>query len=468
MDRRAVVYTRISRDRVGAGLGVERQEADCRQLAVKLGWEVVAVHADNDLSAYTGKPRPGYLALLEDLKAGRADAVLVWHTDRLHRSPAELEDYIGVCQPREVPTVTVKAGPLDLTSPSGRMVARQLGAVARYEVEHMAERQQRARLQAVTDGRWTGGRRPYGYAADGITVMEAEAAVVREVAHQVLAGVSLRRICAELNARGVRTSTGKAWQQTSLRTVLLRPRNAGLMQHRGQVVGPANWPAILEEDTWRAVVAVLTDSGRRTQTTTARRWLLSKIAVCGVCGAPVKSTSTSGRTVYACSSGKHVVRDAAKVDAFVEQVILERLSRPDARELLVPDKKVDTTALHGRDTALRERLDELGRMFADGEIDARQLREGTERIRTQRADISAQLADAGRGSVLAGVADAPDPAAVWQGLDLDRRRAVVDVLVQVVILPGRRGRRPGWAAGEDYFDPRTVAVTPKTNPELHT
>jgi DNA invertase Pin-like site-specific DNA recombinase len=460
MSRRAAVYTRISRDRVGAGLGVERQRHDCEKLAADLGWEVVAVHADNDLSAYTGKPRPGYLALLEDLKAGRADAALVWHTDRLHRSPAELEDYIAVCEPREVPTVTVKAGPLDLATPSGRMVARQLGAVARYEVEHMAERQQRARLQAATDGRWSGGRRPYGYGPDGVTVVEAEAAVLREVARQVLAGVSLRRVCADLNDRGAWTSTGRPWHQTSLRNVLLRPRNAGLMQHRGQIIGPAGWPAILDEDTWRAVVGVLTDRARRTQVTTARRWLLSRLARCGVCGAPVKSTSTSGRSVYACA-GKHVVRDAVTVDRFVEKVILERLSRPDARDLLVPDKTVDTVGLHARDTALRERLDELGRMFGEEAIDGRQLREGTERIRAQRAEISAQLAMAPRGSVLAGVADAPDPAKAWKGLDLDRRRAIVQVLVEVTILPARRGRRPGWRAGEPYFDPSTVRVEPK-------
>ena len=135
---------------------MERQEADCRALAERLGWTIVAVHADNDLSAYSGKPRPGYLALLADLRAGAADAVVCWHTDRLHRSPSELEDYIAVCERGGVPTQTVKAGPLDLASPSGRMVARQLGAVARYEVEHMVERQQRARLQAATNGRWGG------------------------------------------------------------------------------------------------------------------------------------------------------------------------------------------------------------------------------------------------------------------------------------------------------------------------
>ncbi|HYJ72326.1 MAG TPA: recombinase family protein, partial [Actinomycetota bacterium] len=316
--RRAAIYTRISQDREGAGLGVERQEADCRALAEQLGWTIVAVHSDNDLSAYTGKPRPGYLALLADLRAGTADAVVCWHTDRLHRSPVELEEYIAVCEPRTVPTQTVKAGPLDLATPSGRMVARQLGAVARYEVEHQIERQVAARLQAATAGRWSGGRRPYGYQADGVTVEVAEADVLRWAAAQVLAGRALTAIVADLNRQGSTTSTGRPWKATELSRTLRRPRNAGLMQHRGQVVGTAGWPPILDEATWRVVVAVLTDPRRRTNSGVARRWLLSGLALCGVCGEPVRSTSAGtvhGRPTkpaYTCRSGKHVVRDAAE------------------------------------------------------------------------------------------------------------------------------------------------------------
>ena len=83
---RAIIYCRISRDREGAGLGVDRQREDCEALAKQLGIEVVAIHTDNDLSAYSGKPRPGYLQLLDDLRAGHADTVLAWHTDRLWRS----------------------------------------------------------------------------------------------------------------------------------------------------------------------------------------------------------------------------------------------------------------------------------------------------------------------------------------------------------------------------------------------
>jgi site-specific DNA recombinase len=189
--------------------------------------------------------------------------------------------------------------------------------------------------------------------------------------------------------------------------------------------------------------------------------------VCGVCGEPVRSFSAGtsrGRAtkpVYTCRSGKHVVRDAAECDRFVEQVIVKRLSRPDARELLASDQRTDIAALHTRDTALRERLEELGRLYGDGAIDALQLQAATASIRTQREQITAELAAASRGSVLAGVADAPDPAKVWAGLDLSRRRAIVDTLATVTILPGRKGRRPGWRAGESYFDPATVRVTPK-------
>jgi DNA invertase Pin-like site-specific DNA recombinase len=85
----AVIYCRISDDHEGAGLGVSRQEADCRDLAAARGWEVVAVYTDNDTSAYSGKPRPGYRAM-QAADRDEFQALIAWHTDRLHRSHVEL------------------------------------------------------------------------------------------------------------------------------------------------------------------------------------------------------------------------------------------------------------------------------------------------------------------------------------------------------------------------------------------
>lgn len=253
--RAAAIYARISKDKTGAGLGVERQEADCRALAARLGWTVVEVFADNDLSAYSGKVRPRYRALLEAIRAGRVDAVLAWHTDRIHRSPVELEDYIRACNDgRDVPTHTVQAGPLDLSTPSGRMIARTLGAVARYESEHRGKRVRAARLAAARAGvPHCGGPRPFGYERDGVTVRESEAAAVRSAVESVLAGASLRSVARELNTVGLHTTMkDRRWGHGAVREVLLRPRNAGLREHNGEVIGPADWPAIVPEEQWRA------------------------------------------------------------------------------------------------------------------------------------------------------------------------------------------------------------------------
>lgn len=465
MSRAAAIYVRISEDREGAGLGVDRQQADCRELAERLGWQVVAVHVDNDVSAYTGKPRPGYRALLDDLREGRADAVLVWHTDRLHRSPVELEEYVEVCERHGVDTHTVKAGQLDLSTASGRMIARQLGNIARYEVEHNVERLQSKRLEMVTAGKWPGGRRPFGYEPDGVTPRPVEAEALAKATDDVLAGVSLRSIARGWNDRGVRTSTGKRWQPTEVRRVLLRPRNAGLMKHRGEVVatdrpqGDAEWPAVVDPDRWRACRAILTDPDRRTNTSAGRRYLGSGLYLCGICddGTTMFASAPGRRPAYTCSGGvKHLSREVAAVDELVTEVVLARLSKPDAADLLAPPTP-DTRGLHTDAQALREQLDELAGLYADGQVDARQLAKASKRLRERLETVEGKIADASAGSTLA-VFAGRDPDEVWEGLDLDRKTAVVDTLVTVTILPAPKGRPKGWQPGESYFRPETVAI----------
>ncbi|HSJ35526.1 MAG TPA: recombinase family protein, partial [Acidimicrobiia bacterium] len=83
----SALYCRISKDARGEGLGVARQEELCRDLANRKGWPVAHVYIDNDLSAYSGAPRPEYERMVEDLEAGTIDAVVVVDQDRLTRHP---------------------------------------------------------------------------------------------------------------------------------------------------------------------------------------------------------------------------------------------------------------------------------------------------------------------------------------------------------------------------------------------
>lgn len=459
---RAAIYARISSDREGAGLGVQAQEQDCREQADNLGWTVVAVYTDNDTSAYSGKPRPGYRSMLAAIEQGQVNAVLAWHTDRLHRSVIELEEYASVCDANNVATHTVKAGHIDLSTPSGRLVARQLGAVARYEVEHMVERQKRAKIRSAQSGTWLGGRRPFGYEPDGVTVNELEARAIRSAAAAVLAGASLRGIAKEWNAQGIATATGRQWDMTGVRRVLLRPRNAGLMEHKGQIVGLAQWPRILPEEQWYALRSFLTDPVRTITTGNARRWLGSGLYHCGACGQTVIGSTAKGKRAYRCRRGC-VSRTLTGVDEYVSKVVMARLRREDLKHLLsTAMPSTDQHDLEELTVTLRRRLDELARLFSQGQIDAQQLSEGTRSINTTLSQVRDQISEAYANTALEGVADAPDPGEAWSRMPIDRKQAVVDLLCEVTILKGAEGRPHGWRPGQTYFRPDLVRITPRS------
>jgi DNA invertase Pin-like site-specific DNA recombinase len=516
---RAIIYCRISRDREGAGLGVERQREDCEALAATLGVEIVAVYTDNDLSAYSGKPRPGYQKLLADLRAGHADTVLAWHTDRLHRSPAELEEYIDVCEPRRVQTRTVKAGHLDLTTATGRMIARQLGVQARYEVERMVERQRRARDQMAEQGKHFGGRRPFGYeedritprslycpgcgaqggfrvvqrcpgcsaqgafavgrqcascgSRDGVTLLcvcacgsdaeveeGSEAWHVQWAARSLLSGASLNSIAVAWNEQHVRTSTGAEWMGPEVRSMMLRPRNAGIIRHRGEEAGPAKWPALLDEPMWRSVVSLLRDPSRRTSPGGERKYLGTGLYECGLCGVTMR-TVTSNRSggrhelAYGCRKSKHVIRKAEPLDAYVQWLALNRLRREDAAELLAA--RADPVDVRGAQRDMREAretLDALAEELGAGTMDVQEWRVARKAVRERLEGAERVLARAVEVNPVAGLIGADDIGAEWDRLVLSRQRAVISYLMTVKVHPARRGRLPGGT----YFDTDSIEI----------
>jgi site-specific DNA recombinase len=475
MSRRAAIYCRLSQDRTGAGVVVERQERECRELASRLGWEVSDVFADNDVSAYSNRPRQSYNRLLGDVRTGRVDAVIVWHMDRLTRRPAELEEWIALAERGRIEIATVTAGDIDLMTPTGRHYARGQANNSRYEVERIAERTKAGKGDAAKRGAWSGGQRIYGYSIvkaqhrqpdePALRLVAHEADVVRDAARRVLAGESLRSIARGLNEAGGATTTGKPWTGPTLRKVLLRPATAGLRGSAGEVVARGDWEPLLDEDTWRGVVAVLTDPSRRTTDRYARTYLGSGLYRCGVCGGPLTGNTTAGGSsrrraaAYRCRAAdregvSHVVRGVERLDAFITDVVVERLSRADALEASAPPPE-DTAPLHAEAGALRARLDEVARGWAVGALTQAQLLAATNELRTRLEHVEIRIGQARRGSALDGLADTADVRAAWEAMGLDRRRAVLDLLIAVTVLPREHaGRLPGGA----YFDPSAVRI----------
>jgi site-specific DNA recombinase len=468
----AVMSARISDDRVGAGLGAARQLKDQIPLYERLGLRLAGVFVDNDISAYSGRVRPDYLAMLEALRQGLAQVVTAWHTDRIHRSPIELEEYIDICEPRGIVTHTVQTGPLDLATPAGRMIARQLGALARYESELKAARQVAKKIELANDGKYRGGPRPYGWESDGVTQVPTEIEVLKDMGPRALAGEGLQGLANELNLAGKFTSTGKPWTGKSLKDVLLRARNAGLIERHGEITGDAVWSGVYTAEFLRALRAKLTDPGRRNSASTALRWLGAGLYLCGLCddGTKVGSGTTHSkrrkervyRPAYRCRKVPHLTRVAEPVDELVEDVIVARLSRPDAVELLQPSHGIDLSALHVQASTIRVRLDEQAVLHARELIDTRQLVAASKAMQDELKAIDRQIEAANANSVFLGVVGAADVAKVWfgtspdrsDGLPIERRRAIIDAAMEVRIMPTRPGRKPD----RSYFDPASVDV----------
>jgi len=457
---RAVIYCRISQDRDGTGLGVQRQESDCRKLCDRNGWVIARVLVDNDVSAASGRRRSGYEELLDLIRSGQVDAVVVWALDRLYRRPIELEQLIPLTEARGVRLATI-GGEHDLGTRGGLLHARIMGAVAADESRAKSDRIKAAQAQAAAAGKWLGGPRPFGWDVreGGTAVLNRnEARVVRKSAEQLLAGASLGSIVDGLNARSVTTSTGRPWNYTSLRQVLTRPRNAGLSTIGGETVGVSSWPPLLSEDTWRAVCSLFADPDRRRSTSNRLRWMLAGLALCP-CGSTVRSATVASnraagttRTVYRCRERGpgHVARSAGPVDDFIGGLVVARLARADARDLLTDEERPDVEALRSEAVALRARIGEAGDMYADGEITRVQLERVTSRVQKRLDDVEGQMAATARGSVLAELVGARDPARVWTDMTVERRRAVVSVLMRVTLKPsGKRG---------NVFDPELVGI----------
>lgn len=464
MNSTAGIYVRISEDREGAGLGVKRQESDCRALAERLGWPVGEVYVDNDLSAYNGHERPAYRQLLADLQAGTLGAVLAWHTDRLHRSPRELEEFIGVCEDRGIEIQTVSAGPLDLASPSGRMAARVYGAVARHESEHKAERIRRKARELAEAGKLGGGgTRPYGYLIDRRTVRDDEAALIRDLARRVLAGEPLRAIVRDLNERRVPTVTGATWTTIAMHRILTSGRIAGWREHRHQLVAKAEWQAIIDRPTLDRLRALLLDPARRVTTgPQVRAYLLGGgMARCGRCGHPLRSAPRAdGTRRYACrrmpemtGCGSTTIV-ANQLEAHMRDLILERLDSPQMLAAIEAHERqtaqaIDLGAMHADEAGLEQLARDhysdrlIGRSEYLAARDALQRRLDVARARLARVNGS------GHARQLVGFGAALRKA--WDGESFDWRRAIVTTIVdRVTIGPGRRGY--------NRFEPSRVTV----------
>ena len=451
----AAVYARISADVDGTALGVTRQLQDCRKLAADRGWPVGAEYVDNDVSAYSGKPRPQYERMLADLAAGARDAVIVYNLDRLHRRPVELEDFVALCERAGVRDVATVTADIDLGNDDGLFMARIFAAFAAKESGRKSARVRRKLLENAEQGLPHGSVRPFGYDDDKITLREDEATVVREMVDRYLAGESLRALTVWLNDAGVEPAIATSWRTSAVRQIISSGRIAGLREHHGEVIGPAVWPAIITPAQRDRVLARMT-ARTVAKTRAPRTYLLSGMLRCGRCGnrlfSQARHVNPENRVRrYVCLKGPdhggcgRLTVVAHPVEQLLTDAALSRLDSPQLADALTGKSSVDAdvAVLAVQVDADQARLDELAGLYADAAISAREWITArdpiTARIQRGRQDIAA-ITDTGAISELAGTGEALR--AQWDELGIDRQQAIVKtILDHAVITPGTPGAR---------------------------
>jgi hypothetical protein len=409
--------------------------------------------------------------MLADIADDRVAAVACWDLDRLHRQPRELEDFIDLADTKHLKLATV-TGDCDLSSDNGRLYARIKGAVGKSETERKSARQRRAAQQKAEKGnpQWRSafGYLPYTGAKEDDTghrdLDPVAAPLVNDAYTMILNRCSLGDIAAMLNEEKAFGLKGRPWTHSTVSLFLRKPRNAGLRDYGGEIVGTGTWPALVDENTWRAVQSILNQDDRKPGPKSVRQHLLTGLLTCGKCGHHLGGTWTRQqdgggvRIAYACKKCRGCSVRAEHVEPVVRELIAGRLAMADAVEILRADHldEEQTGRLRVQRRTLLTRRGEIADERADGLIDGPSYRRMVERIDREIEAIDAQQSDAEKVRVFEGLPlGTGDVVDAVEALTADRYRAVVAALVSLTIEPVGKGHRP---ADGQRFDPDRVTV----------
>jgi hypothetical protein len=326
-------------------------------------------------------------------------------------------------------------------------MARVMVAFANKSSMDTSRRIKRKHLELAQTDVPTGGWRPFGYKPDRRTLDPKEAALVRQAAADVLAGISMHSICRRWNEEGILTTASHPWRRQVMRTMLFSPRMAGYRVYQGKKALDADGEPVrglieplLDDATWEAVKAVLVDPERSGKYSRAggRKYLLSGIVRCANCTRRMTGNADSRHQTYAYACrpptndlgcGKNAISGKA-LDPMVEELVLTDLS----------EREVETSVEPWSGAT------ELGEVV----VRKAELFPAVAKLESQEAQLRSQQAEWTRRQVA--VATRPtNVAEAWPNLDLEQKRQVISSVVEAVVV--NQASKKGGA-----FDPSRAQV----------
>lgn len=265
---RCAIYTRKSSEE---GLEQDFNSLDAQREACAAyiqsqtseGWSLIdAPYDDGGISGGTMK-RPALQRLLNDIRSGKIDIVVVYKVDRLTRSLLDFARLVETFDTAEVSFVSVTQS-FNTTTSMGRLTLNMLLSFAQFEREVTAERIRDKIAASKAKGMWMGGIPPLGYEPDGrsLKIVEPHAALIRDLFRGYLELGNVRLLFEKLEGEGVRVperilSTGKRiggapLTRGQIYKILSNPIYVGEIHHHGKAYRGQH-QAIIERELWDAV-----------------------------------------------------------------------------------------------------------------------------------------------------------------------------------------------------------------------
>jgi site-specific DNA recombinase len=381
-DRPVDVYARRSAKGDKTQRSVSGQVQSCRAVLAERGLTPGSVLTDDGKSAWNPKvERPGWDTLMRRLESGESGGVIVFDMERFSRRPIEGERLIAAAERGLL--VLDSDAEFDLTTASGKKSFKDAMAAAAYYSDRLSDRVTRGKRIKALAGE-PNGSRPFGFLPDGVTPHPEESVVLRDVARRLLDGETQESLIADLDARGIRTVRGGRWSRAGLRAMLTRPRNAGFVTHKGQVVARLPGEPVLTEDEHARILSLY--AARRPGRPPSGAYLCSGVVTCGACGKPLAGRPRADRRYpdgeirreYLCNPtggyegcGKTAI-DQRALDAHAAElaiVILSDAEVAQAAEVAAVEAEAEAAELDSEIAKAEELRRRLAERLGLGELD---------------------------------------------------------------------------------------------------
>lgn len=482
----ALVYTRASMDRHYLMRSTDDQETDCRLWCDQQDWGVgkVITDANRSASRWRTREREGFEEALRLIASRQYKGFVTWEPSRAGREMLAYVQLRAACQEAGVLYLT-KGRVYDFARYDDSFMMGLEFLTAEKDAAVIRERQLRTVRLNAQKGR-PHGRLPYGYrriydeetrALVRQEIDPEKAAIIRSAVDEILDGVAINKIVTRLNREGVPTPMkptsehSRGWMTSTVRQIIKSPTIAGLRKYQGQIIGEADWPAIIPRQKWEQVNQVLADRARHTRYVEENihshpKWLLSFVARCGYCAHPLvrlrgmvpRKRDGRPRDNYVCGKPgcRKVSIDIPYTDAYVTGVLLGWLSTPESLAVIAgPEDNWNERVREAEEhvAMLRKRLDEAANEYAEGRISVSMLT-GIEQRLTPEIERAAKAAvPPVADRQLLSLMQESDLEAAWERLELVEKRRLLKMLFDIRV---EKARKMGG-----LFDPDRVKITPR-------